>query len=163
MPYVSRSISERLNMYSKPVASGCIEWQRKLDKNGYGRLLVIVDGVKKTMKAHRLSYEHHNGKIPDGMMVCHSCDNPSCINPQHLFVGTASDNNQDMMSKGRHRPGRRSLRGERNGNAKLSWEDVESVRKRVSSGETRRSVAKSLGMHRSTIERICLFFSRIDC
>lgn len=71
----------------------------KTTPTGYGQL--AIGG--KHYAAHRLAYEAHRGPIPAGAYVCHTCDNPSCVNPLHLFVGTAKDNNDDMMRKGRNR------------------------------------------------------------
>jgi len=81
--------------------SGCWLWTGAANAAGYGRLYVWPEG--KHQKAHRISYELHVGAIPDGMFVCHRCDNPSCVNPQHLFIGTRQDNVDDMNRKGRHR------------------------------------------------------------
>lgn len=76
----------------------CWRWRGKGNQDGYGRLR--IDGGKKIM-AHRLSYILFNGKIPKGKLVLHKCDNPWCINPTHLFLGTDQDNQDDMINKGR--------------------------------------------------------------
>lgn len=76
----------------------CWWWLAGKDKDGYGRIKVRG----KTFQAHRFSWCIHNKKIPDGMSVLHQCDNSSCVNPEHLFLGTALDNNRDRDSKGRN-------------------------------------------------------------
>jgi len=76
--------------------TGCWEWRGYI-LGGYG----ISWHNGKTHKAHRASYEKYKGDIPDGLLVCHSCDNPRCINPDHLWLGTQSDNMKDAVSKGR--------------------------------------------------------------
>lgn len=88
----------RFHSYYIKVESGCWEWQNYLDEDGYGQ---FVEKDRSPVKAHRFSYEFYIGKIPDGLFVCHDCDNPKCVNPAHLFVGTHQDNMDDMKNKNR--------------------------------------------------------------
>lgn len=80
-----------------PASNGCIVFTGCRDANGYG----ILGVGKKYFKAHRVAWQLTNGQIPEKLFVCHTCDNPPCINPEHLFVGTALDNNRDKSQKGR--------------------------------------------------------------
>lgn len=100
----------------------CIEAPQKPTNNGYVYLTV---GGKKVY-AHRRAYESAYGPIPDGLVVRHKCDNRRCINPEHLETGTHADNSQDMVERGRCRPGHNP--GERNGRSVLSAEDVARIR-----------------------------------
>lgn len=114
----SKSPSERFWDKVK-VKQGCWPWRGAKDSNGYGLICIGTsrDRGKKT-KAHRVSYQMHFGKIPEGMCVCHTCDNPECTNPGHLFLASHSENMADMVSKKRH------AYGSRNGQAKLCELDV---------------------------------------
>jgi len=114
------SLAERIAQHSRPdPVSGCHAWTASLT-HGYGNLQV----AGKLKKAHRIAWEVANGPIPAGMMVCHRCDNPGCVNVEHLFLGTAQDNMTDKMAKGRHRP----ARGSKCPWAKLTESDVAAIR-----------------------------------
>lgn len=77
--------------------SGCWIWMGTTTQKGYGRLMINY----KTIRAHRLAYEVFKGPIPENILVCHQCDIPTCINPNHLFLGTSNDNIQDIIIKRR--------------------------------------------------------------
>ena len=122
--------------------SGCWEWTSEKTEKGYGRLR--VNG--KNVRAHRLSYQLFVGEIPKGLFVCHSCDNPGCVNPEHLFVGTCMDNIHDMIVKGRH-PTSKALRfGEvpsrSNGILEARKETARLIREMFSSGISRKRLAE---------------------
>lgn len=118
---LSDNDTTRFNLASVPVKGDCLQWINGLDKDGYG--IFYANG--KTYKAHRVAYSLSKGD-PAGMCVCHSCDNPSCVNPNHLFLGTISDNNKDRHSKGRSK--NKPTPGESHNMAKLSNEDVLYIR-----------------------------------
>lgn len=112
----------RVNPYT-----GCWEWQG-YKRNGYGRITTgsRTDGTRRTSSTHRVSYELEYGEIPEGMEVCHKCDNPSCINPKHLFLGTRQDNVNDREAKGRNIV----QSGEANRMAKLTQKEVKEARQK---------------------------------
>lgn len=114
---------------------------------GYGNFSVA--GV--SISAHRFSWELHHGPIPAGMFVCHRCDNPPCVRPDHMFLGTNADNNRDMRDKGRASGG---ARGEQNHVALLTDEAVRDIRVRIARGETQSSIASVYGVHKSTIGKV---------
>lgn len=119
----------------------------------YGR--IRVDG--KQHLSHRVSWELHRGVIPDGMFVCHRCDNPRCINPEHLFLGTHSANMADMSRKGRRR-GITAVFGEQHGRAKITDADVIAIR---SSGASAKDLALEYGVSDRHIRHIRAGKSRI--
>ena len=97
-------LTERLRQSFSENERGCHEWYKAIGKKGYGVIIIgsRLDKSRKTLYAHRLSWQLHSGKpIPDGLLVLHKCDNRRCVNPDHLFLGTAKDNTQDMHNKDR--------------------------------------------------------------
>ncbi len=128
----------------------CWEWKRA--KNGYGYGTLTVKG--KTVLAHRLVYELCNGLIPKGMNVCHKCDNPACINPKHLFLGTRSDNMQDCSRKGRIVNPINRMPGELNPASKLNRDNVLEIRRRLKNGEVQALIAKDYCVSQSQISNI---------
>lgn len=135
------------NFYShaKRAENGCLEWQHSLHSAGYGQ----VWNGKKIAVTHRVSWELTHGPIPDGMCVCHKCDNHLCVDPEHLFLGTMKDNHDDMKSKGR------SPRGERHGLTRLTEEDVFYIRTAVASGHTQTALALLFDHSKDAISCMC--------
>lgn len=124
------------------VGEGCWEWQGFRLPKGYGRL----SHKGKKYYTHRLSYELHVGPIPDGYMICHHCDNPPCVNPAHLFAGTAKDNSLDMVSKGRNWVPYGVWAGTNNPQSKLTPEVRVEVEKALLTGERPAYVAERFGI-----------------
>ena len=126
--------------------NGCVEWLG-FKLRGYGQLR----RKGKTYLAHRYAWMAVNGEIPDGLLVCHKCDNRGCVNVEHLFLGTPKDNSQDMKAKGRSP----RVRGEASGMATLTAVQVSEVRALVRSGVKMIEVASIFKIHRSHVSRIC--------
>lgn len=130
--------------YKKVLKSdGCWEWQASLNHGGYGQI-GFNGGV---LYAHRAAWILANGPIPDGLYVCHKCDNRKCCNPEHMFLGTFEDNMNDKVQKGRqNRPV-----GEKHPKAVLTWDAVKDIRTRVGAGERQVDIAKEYGVSPATI------------
>ena len=127
----------------------CWIWIGAIDDRGYGS--IGVNG--RTRRAHRLSYEMLNGAIPKGLFVCHKCDNKKCVNPNHLFLGTAKDNTMDMIKKGRAK----HAIGENAGRSKLTKEQVTQIRKRYKKGESTRKLASHYPVSHTQIWEIVTY------
>ena len=138
---------------SKKGDDECWPWTGKRDIFGYG----IIRPVRQSdIRAHRLSYELHYGPIPEGLSVCHRCDNPCCVNPAHLFVGTHQENMADMAAKGRQvfqRRPERATHGEQHYAAKLDSSSIVAIRQRRENGEQLDQIARSYGVSKQTIWR----------
>lgn len=140
-----RTIEDLLSQYTVDV-NGCWVWVRSLTRGGYGQVWYRP----RLYRAHRLSYMHHVGPIPAGLDILHKCDNPPCINPDHLYPGTKQDNSDDMVAKGRHR----SLQGEANPRAKLTEAAVQEIRKYWTDGMTQKAIAPIFGVDRSLVSEV---------
>ena len=128
-------------------ASDCWVWRGHVDAIGYGRFHYMGEN-----KAHRVSHILFKGEVPDGMFVLHKCDNRQCVNPDHLFLGTQSDNMRDMVTKGRgHKP---DISGTKNPMAKLDAEKVKQIRRMVASGSKQIDACRAFGVSPMTVSRI---------
>ena len=131
----------------------CWNWTGAKWNFGHGAFsLVTTRNSEKQTGAHRVSYQLAFGPIPEGMLVCHSCDNPSCVNPRHLFVGSNLDNMRDMVAKGR------GARGEELPQTKLCAEDIRRILDifRVGPNPGNSKLAAYFGVTQATISRIKL-------
>lgn len=138
---------EKIN---KKDSESCWEWTAGKYRGGYGHFRKLVDGKWKMYKSHRFSYELHKGKIDKGLLVCHSCDNPSCVNPNHLFLGTAKQNMADYIKKGRNRFGK--VEGYRH----LSKEIADAIRADYEAGMSYKQLMAKYETSKSQISRVIL-------
>ena len=141
------NITQKKRFWSR-VATGtpdeCWEWQGSTFPNGYGR---IGMGGRHRL-AHRAAWELTFGAIPAGLCCLHRCDNKSCVNPDHLFLGTKADNSADMIAKGR------SKQGSRNPKSKLSDSDVQEIRILLESGVMQTEIASIYQVSNITVNHI---------
>lgn len=127
--------------------SGCWEWTgNRNTRNGYGR--VWVGGVN--CYVHRLAYKMLVGDIAVGLHVCHHCDNPQCVNPAHLFLGTLRDNLRDAAAKGRTG----KARGSGNGKHKLTEMDVTNIIQMADNGRDGVAIARAMGVPKRTVQNV---------
>lgn len=145
---------ERLMSYVSKDEDGCWNWTGTVrsSKSPYGRLMIgsRSDHSRRSIGAHQLSYLTFVGPIPPGLAVCHKCDNPRCINPEHLFVGTWKENADDRDAKGRNVPAP-ILRGESSPWSKLTDQQVAEIR---NSQLSSRAIAKEYGLSDSYVRQL---------
>lgn len=131
-------------------ADECWVWMAYINQGGYG---VFSPGPKQLQLAHRFSWELAFAKIPYKTLVLHKCDNPACVNPAHLFLGTQTDNMRDCIAKGRFP----SRKGSSNGRAKLSYEKVVHIRRYANrTRKTQREIGAKFGISQSYVSYILL-------
>jgi hypothetical protein len=144
--YIEARWKRRFHERFIPVTeSGCWLWTEGTSSDGYGRMGIRGRG---TLNAHRIAWELYKGPIPEGMQVCHTCDVTSCVNPNHLFLGTPFDNAMDMARKGRRAP---PTKGSAQPNAKLTDDLVRYIRE---SPKTFRVLSDELEVSMNTIYKV---------
>jgi len=141
-------LEKRLARRSAVKENGCIEWTGSKNAHGYGN--IWIDGVHVTTS--RAAWILNRGPVPEGLLVCHRCDNRACINVDHLFLGTPSDNIKDAISKGRMvKPPLQRMIGQQNPHCRLTVDNVLEIR---ASKETAKSLGLRFSVSRSHIEKI---------
>lgn len=139
-----------LNVSKGDGPDACWVWVGRRDGRGYGGL--SVHGLE--WKAHRFAYAHLVGPIPEGLHICHHCDNPACVRPSHLFLGTQTDNMQDAIAKGRFVMPRSPI-GVNHHNARLNDEQVRAIM-RLSRTTSQRQLGRMFNVDKSTIVDILI-------
>ena len=127
-------------------SDGCWRWKGQLDPYGYGH--TKYQGHRQG--AHRVAWQLAYGPIPVGLYVLHHCDNPRCVRPEHLFIGTQAENIRDMIEKGRFAV----TLGEQQGGAKLTARQVAEIRRLAQEGWTNRAIAPLFGVTQSNVSRV---------
>lgn len=152
------SIEKRFWRHVEKREGGCWEWTGNKNALGYGYLFDKVNGKTKSRRAHRISWEIHNGHAAGDLFVCHKCDNPKCVNPAHLFLGTCAENTRDAVMKGRFPSTERKrqlalacvARGEGHCCAVLNEQAVREIRSYIGK-LTYREMARSYGVSTGTV------------
>lgn len=143
------SLLEKLQKSGVSVGE-CLEWSKARSKSGYGQ--TYFNG--KVVYVHRLVWEILNGPIPEGGCILHTCDNPPCFFPDHLWLGTMQDNARDMANKGRQvfqKDATKASRGERHGLSKMTPEKVIEMRRLHGEGWSQRKLAKKYNLSQASV------------
>jgi hypothetical protein len=152
----NKSIQERFWSKVKKTAS-CWIWEGALEPAGYGAFMIKQKGKWIPIRASRLSYLLKYGELPEGWCVCHHCDTPACVNPEHLFLGTHADNMRDSAKKGRlSSKGVSRNCGEKNPLSKLTEADVHIIKGRLMAGEKQNNIAKDFSIDPTVVSDIKL-------
>lgn len=147
-------VAEKMRQH-RITESGCWEYAGYIKPTGYASMKIYVNHFrpqKRTFMVHRVSYAFHSGEDPGELFVCHHCDNPSCINPDHLFLGTPLVNTRDMLAKGRGAV----FSGENNPRSRLSEAVVADVVDQIKSGKTNKEIALLLPVSHAQVSLIRL-------
>ncbi len=150
----ARRQERRLWSKAKRSETGCLDWQGRLDKDGYGKFMISLPRLIKNkqeqcaMRAHRLAYELTHGPIPSGLLVLHSCDNPRCVEPSHLTAGTQLQNRRDAVARGR------VPAGEKHSQAKLTEEQAREVIRLRQEGADVKEIAAAFGIATVTVYQV---------
>jgi hypothetical protein len=147
-PKLNKTVKQKLSSLTLVKLEGCWEYIGGKDKDGYGMFWNHIE--YKRVRAHHQSYLIYKGAIPKGKWVLHTCDNPSCINPAHLFLGTPLENVQDMQMKGRKAP----TYGEFSGNHRFTEKDILNMFDMKSKGFSQTDIADKYKTHQATISKI---------
>ena len=143
-------LETRFWKYIDPSTDGCWNWHRKMEPRTY--CTIKVDRSRCNRYVHHVSWEIHYGPIPDGLFVLHRCDNPRCVRPDHLFLGTNSDNMKDCSQKGRiNGCTTMSWHGELSPKSKLTWDAVTDIR---TNGDSLTTLAARYGVTKGTIWKV---------
>lgn len=149
--------ARKLDRFSRRSSTtDCIEWVGGKDWDGYG----MVRLFGRQYRAHRLAWMvASRSEIDPGLVVRHTCDNPPCVNPLHLLIGTVADNNRDRELRGRSS----DRRGEKCPTAKLSWPEIHVIRRRVQIGDSHSVIALDFGVSRKAVSKIARYETwRVD-
>lgn len=149
----SKSLEDKFWEKVRRIDNDCWEWQAGRSKKGYGNFYISLGHSRdKHCLAHRMAWILTYGEIPDGLQVLHKCDNPPCVNPNHLFLGTNDDNVQDKIQKGRMI----TLRGEESPSSKLTEKEVRQIRRLRNSGFSYAELGRNFNVDISTARYICI-------
>lgn len=149
MPVSKLTIEERFWSYVNKTET-CWLWIGALHDWGYG--IFYVNRDRRLVRAHRYSLELAGIKVPGMKNVCHKCDVPECVNPGHLFIGTQQENIHDCMAKGRK--AKVVSVGIKNGNCRLTENQVVEIKRLIEAGELQETIAKMFGIHQVMVSRI---------